>query len=115
MALRSLALAAVLGVVLAQAAQAHSKKETSHPVDGAALAQPPETIGMRFDTPIMITMFRITQADGAETPYEGGVMTPVTEYQVVPAAMSSGDYSVEWRGLSEDGHPVEGTFSFSVE
>ena len=101
--------------LVAGTAVAHSKKETSHPKDGASLAQAPETIAMSFDTPIMITMFRITQPDGEELPFEGGVMTPVTEYEVVPSAMTSGDYSVEWRGLSEDGHPVEGTFSFSVE
>ena len=104
------ALALSAGVVFA-----HSKKETSHPADGAALTEAPEIIGMSFDTPIMITMFRITGTDGAEMPFEGGELAPATDYQVVPAELSSGNYSVEWRGLSEDGHPVEGTFSFSIE
>ena len=30
-------------------------------------------------------------------------------------SMGEGTYEIEWRGLGEDGHPMNGTFGFTVE
>ena len=32
-----------------------------------------------------------------------------------PADMPAGAYTVNWRGLSIDGHPMQGSFDFTVE
>ena len=97
------------------AAEAHSKKKSSVPSDGASLAAPPNMIMLNFDAPTMVTLFRLTDIVGTAVDVEGGSMDPATEYIVAPAALSPGTYSVEWRGLSSDGHPVEGRFSFTVQ
>ena len=110
-----IATAAVILALAAGAAHGHSQKESSMPADGALLGTSPAMIGVRFDTPTMVTLFRVTDGAGAEQPVEGGELAPALEYQVVPGSLSAGTYSVEWRGLSSDGHPVEGRFSFTVQ
>ena len=39
------------------------------------------------------------------------VLKLVAQLDPVP----NGEYQVDWRGLSEDGHPMKGTFSFTVK
>lgn len=112
----------VLGMVVAGAlglatdgALAHSKKETTTPTDGAVLKAPPEVIGMSFDRPMRVTLIRLTGPDGGEYDLERtDEMAPVTEFEATPAELDPGAYTVEWRGLSDDGHPMEGSFSFEI-
>lgn len=114
-------LSAVAGLALALLcavpdASAHSRKETTVPADGAALRAPPEVIVMEFDTPIRITSLSLTTGagDAVELRRTTGPR-PVTRYEAVPPALGAGSYRVEWRGLSEDGHTMQGSFSFEVE
>lgn len=94
---------------------AHSKKETTSPADGAVLEAAPESIEMTFDSPMRITMVRLTDAGGADVELErSDGMAPVTQFEAVPAALLPGAYIVEWRGLSGDGHPMQGSFSFEI-
>jgi methionine-rich copper-binding protein CopC len=97
-------------------ALAHSKKETTTPADGAVLEAAPEVISMTFDSPMRVTMIRVTDANGSEIDLtRSDDMAPVTEFKALPAALKPGTYTVEWRGLSGDGHPMEGSFSFRIE
>ena len=94
---------------------AHSEKQATTPADGAVLDDAPATIGMTFDMPMRITMIRVTGADGGEIALDrGDGMAPVTEFTATPAGIGPGDYTVEWRGLAEDGHAMQGAFSFRV-
>ncbi|MEM8788764.1 MAG: copper resistance protein CopC [Pseudomonadota bacterium] len=103
-------------LIFTAAAFAHSKKKTSEPADGAVLTAPPEVIRMGFDMPITITMFAVTDAAGGQMAVERmDGQQQVTTFEAVPAAMGPGNYSVEWRGLSADGHPVQGGFTFEVK
>lgn len=104
-----------LALSFATAALPHAKKETTAPADGAELDAAPEVVEMRFDSPITITMFALRGADGEEIDIERGAIEPVTVFEAVPAEIGSGTFTVEWRGLSEDGHPVQGSFSFAVK
>lgn len=103
-------------ILLAAPAFAHSKKEGTTPADGAVLASPPEVIAMQFDKPITITRFRLEDAEGTEPAFEApDGLAAATEYTVTPATLAPGTYTVEWRGISADGHPVDGSFAFTVE
>ena len=94
---------------------AHSTKEGTTPLHGAVLAAAPETIGMTFDTPMRVTMVRLSDADGSEYDVvRTDGMAPVTVFEAVPPALEPGAYMVEWRGLSDDGHAMEGSFSFEI-
>lgn len=94
---------------------AHSEKLETVPADGAVLTSPPPTIGMTFDLPIRLTMLRLQDATGAVYDVtRTDDMAPVTEFEAVPTTLGPGSYTVEWRGLADDGHTMEGSFSFQI-
>jgi methionine-rich copper-binding protein CopC len=42
-------------------------------------------------------------------------MDAVTEFRAIPPAdLPAGAYTVDWRGLASDGHPMQGTFGFTI-
>jgi methionine-rich copper-binding protein CopC len=103
-----------LALGIGQAA-AHSKKEMTKPENGAVLAESPETILMRFDMPLRVTL--ITLADQDSVTHDlirTDDMQPVSEFSAAVPLLPAGLYSVAWRGLAEDGHPMQGAFSFEV-
>ena len=109
-----LIVAAVM-LVVAGAAFAHSKQEVTVPHDGAVLAAPPDVVSITFDAPMRITVIRLTSEVGDV--FELGRsddMQPVTNFRATPPALPNGRYTVEWRGLSADGHAMKGLFSFEV-
>ena len=100
---------------LAVAAAAHSEKEATTPADGAALSETPDMIHMVFDDPMRVTMVRLLNEDGAEMPLERGTgLDPSLEFHAEPEPLGPGAYTVEWRGLSSDGHAMSGSFSFEI-
>lgn len=112
--LQMLCVASALAL-LPEGADAHSKQETTAPADGAVLEVAPEVISLTFDMPMRITLVRLSNETGQEFDVSrSDGMEPVTEFEATPAALSPGAYTVEWRGLSEDGHPMEGRFSFRI-
>lgn len=108
------ALAALALMLATTGAQAHSRTETTLPADGATVKAAPE-LRIAFDKPMRITAFTLTTGDDTlEVARETG-MEPVTEFRAAPAEpLAPGAYRIEWRGLSADGHPMQGAFSFTV-
>lgn len=101
-------------VALTSAALAHSKAEKTIPANEATVENV-EVIEMRFNDPMRVTAITLTGPDGdLEIERETG-MDAVTEFRALPpAVMPAGAYTVDWRGLSVDGHPMQGTFGFTV-
>lgn len=105
--------ATVLMLLSAPAALAHSKSATS-PADGAVGAAP-EAIVLSFDKPMRVTVLRLISSNGDVAVERKAGMEPVTRFEAVPKTpLAAGSYTVEWRGLAADGHPMEGTFGFEV-
>ena len=108
-------LAAVLTAAIATyGAWAHSKSEKTEPADGSTVASV-ETITIGFDKPMRVTAIKLLR-DGADAGIERETgMEPVKRFMARPAGdLAPGAYTVEWRGLSDDGHPMNGAFSFTV-
>jgi methionine-rich copper-binding protein CopC len=62
-----------------------------------------------------VTAISLTGPDGGLDVARETGLDPTTEFRAVPPAdMPVGGYKVEWRGLSADGHPMQGTFGFTV-
>ena len=104
-----------LAVVVAPAlAFAHSKSEATTPADGATVIDVPE-LSMRFDDPMRIISVTLTSPDGdVEIERETG-MDPTTEFRALPLEeLAPGSYRFDWRGMASDGHPMQGSFSFTV-
>jgi len=99
----------------AGSAGAHSKEEATVPADGAVLAVSPETITMNFDMPLRVTLIALRDGVGAlHALTRTDNMQPVSDFSVTPPTLAAGKYTVEWRGLAEDGHPMLGQFSFYI-
>ncbi len=107
----------LIGLVLAMApmlAAAHSKSEATTPADGATVTEVPE-LSMRFDDPMRIISVTLTSPDGdVEIDRETG-MDPAIEFRAMPLEeLAPGSYRLDWRGMASDGHPMQGSFSFTV-
>ena len=70
---------------------------------------------MRFDDPMRIISVTLTSPDGdVEIERETG-MDPATEFRALPMEeLAPGSYRFDWRGMASDGHPMQGSFSFTV-
>ncbi|MGB5863142.1 MAG: copper resistance CopC family protein [Sulfitobacter sp.] len=96
-------------------AGAHSKKEKTEPVNGAVLEASPEAIEMTFNMPLRVTLITLTDQDSVtHEMIRTDNMQPVSQFSAAVPVLPAGIYSVDWRGLADDGHPMQGEFSFEV-
>ena len=112
------ALLAALATLLAPAlpAAAHDVLEETEPVGGSAVAAVPPTIRLTFmHTPIALGS-RILVQDETGSNQSDGTVVVVDNYvtQSVRAGAPAGRYTVAWRIVSPDSHPIEGTFTFTA-
>ncbi len=97
-------------------AQAHDVLEATNPADGAIVSAVPAKISITFNhTPTAIgSKIQIKDSDGtnwASRPVD--ILDNVVTQDTKPGA-PMGPYTVEWRIVSSDSHPIEGTFSFTA-
>ena len=82
---RGSALVPVLMILATGAAFAHSKQEVTFPEDGAVLPVPPDVVSMMFNTPMRITVIRLTSETGGTFDLErSDGMQPVTDFRATP-------------------------------
>lgn len=106
--------AGVLG--LAGPAAAHDAAESSTPAAGASLPAPPEQVSVAFNNkPLGIgAAFSVKDSSGSEWA-EGPVdIVDNVASQKLRAGGPAGEYTVAWRVVSSDSHPIEGTFAFTA-
>ena len=103
-------------VGLAGPALAHTTLIGSDPADGAVLTAAPTTVTLTFDDPLadFEPVLTVTGPDGVT--YQSG--SPTVDgtrlSNAVNALPVAGTYTVAYRVVSDDGHPVEGTVSFTL-
>jgi copper resistance protein C len=110
-----LAAVAVLGG--AHVATAHDVLLGSEPADGAVLDTAPAEVVLTFSAEQVDvgTAVTVTGPDGEPWADGAPVVAGATVTQGLRDGMPSGDYAVAWRSVSGDGHPIEGTFGFTVD
>ena len=98
-------------------AYAHSALRESAPRDGAVLAEPPSEITLVFNEKLQgqFTTIKVTTSDGAVVDVEKARTDGAKAIQLLPAALAAGEYTVAYRILSADGHPVTGKISFRTK
>lgn len=113
--LLALATAAFL-MVPAAAAQAHDVLEATDPANGSAVRSVPAKIGLTFDhTPIALgSVIRVEDSTGTDQADGSVVIVDNHVTQAVKTGAPDGKYTVIWRVVSSDGHPIEGTFTFTA-
>ena len=86
------------------------------PAAGATVAEAPDALELDFTgEPLPLgTLVAVTGPDGARCPSGEAEIRGTTVVQPIDDAAAAGTYRVEWRSTSSDGHPLSGTFDFTV-
>jgi len=108
----------VVSVTMAPTASAHADLQVSTPEDGESLQIAPEEIRLTFSEELFEELVEISilDADGDLYSTIGVEQTPPPGTDVIfpwPTQAPPGEYSIAYRVVSADGHPVTGTISFS--
>ena len=94
------------------AAFAHASLVRAEPADGAMLAETPRALRLTFNEPVSVLVMRLIGPSG-----EVVAPTAAAENNVVtitPPLLRQGSHVLSWRVVSADGHPVGGSFVFSI-
>ncbi len=107
-----------LAIVLTAFAALHTQLVSADPAPNARLSATPAQMRLVFSEPIEATLARITivGASGAAPRVLDVTGDPRDVHAIVAPvdALAEGGYRVLWRVVSADGHPVEGSYVFTV-
>jgi methionine-rich copper-binding protein CopC len=111
-------LSAVLLLLPCAPVLAHAQLLQTEPEDGAVLTQPPDQVRLRFSEPIEAEFNPVKVLDQqSERVDEGNARVDPEDRKAVVAdlkELAKGTYTVQWRVISADTHPVNGSYEFSV-
>jgi methionine-rich copper-binding protein CopC len=114
-AILGLLLGVLSSIVMATGADAHAALESISPEDGASVTTAPTRVVLAFSEPISTTFATVTVSGDGGTVSEGRpVVDGVTVTQALAAGLANGRYTVTYRVVSEDGHPVSDKTTFTV-
>ncbi|UPM54542.1 copper resistance CopC family protein [Gottfriedia acidiceleris] len=96
-------------------ASAHTKLVSSNPSNGQIITEPTKQITLEFEEALeQLGTIKLDKAGSA---------TAVTNVSIkgnklianLPNGLENGDYKIEWKVVSEDGHPITGQIPFKVQ
>ena len=111
-------LALATALVLPRAAAAHGVLRRAQPASGARLDSVPREVRLVFNEPVELAVARIAlrAASGTLVPLSG--VAPGDSAQEIVArvlgALEPGTFTVEWQVAGRDGHPVRGSYRFTI-
>lgn len=111
-----MAVIALMGAtVVAAPAQAHSELVSTDPADGAVLDAPPTIVSFTFNEPLMPDFVRFIGTDPSGNTGDLPVSSVEGPTATIawPASAPGGEWTVSYRVVSQDGHPIEGGITFS--
>jgi methionine-rich copper-binding protein CopC len=106
-----------LTAAVASPAAAHTELVSSSPEDGQQLSVPPEQINLRFGEDLLTGGAQVVAKDdtGVKVGLGPAEVTGTKLTATWPQTADNGTYTVAWRAVADDGHPLEGTFTFAVK
>jgi copper resistance protein C len=106
---------ALLALVSALAADAHTKLESAKPADGAVLEHSPPTIEIKFKHAVQMTSVVVVQADKSERKLTFAPATSTAVITIDKPGLTAGRNEIRWKALSKDGHVIDGTLVYTVK
>ena len=105
------------GLMMAPSALAHSDLVSSDPADGAVLATPPATVSFTFNEDLLpdFVRFIATDPSGQTGDLPVSAVEGPTATMDWPAGAPAGEWTVSYRVVSQDGHPIEGGITFAYD
>ena len=119
--LRTLVVALLGGLVLlvgpgVGVASAHAELLGTTPGAGSVLTQKPTAVVLTFDEPVQAqgATIVVTAPGGSRVAAGAAVLAGSTVRSSIHSLPAAGTYTDAYRVVSDDGHPVEGQFSFAA-
>ncbi|MEU7614323.1 copper resistance CopC family protein [Micromonospora sp. NPDC049204] len=111
------ALAVLVALLIpASPAWAHNSLKSSTPARDTTLSRAPTEVALEFMQRLDPTFTTIVLTDAAKRKLTTGapVVTGATSTVQITGALPNGRYTVAYRVVSADGHPVQGSYPFTV-
>lgn len=104
-------------IATAGPSSAHTDLVSTSPVAGAVLAQVPSAVVLTFNEALLAdtVSVSISDATGTVLPADPAQLNGAVVTAPWPATASGGSFVIAYRVVSEDGHPVTGSFAFTIE
>jgi copper transport protein len=105
-----------IALATAPSAAAHAVLESTNPPNDAVVAASPPRVVLRFDEPVETAFGSVRVFDDRGDRVDHGDISRPSGDSVAVAVgrLARGTYTVAWRVISADTHPVHGAFAFSV-
>ncbi|HZI97105.1 MAG TPA: copper resistance CopC family protein, partial [Actinomycetales bacterium] len=96
-------------------ASAHTELVSTAPADGGQLTTAPTDVTLTFSQPVGTELARVEVTGPAGDALQDGdpQVDGATVAQSLMPLDDGGAYTVTWRVVAADGHPISGTFSFT--
>ncbi|HWW19311.1 MAG TPA: copper resistance CopC family protein [Steroidobacteraceae bacterium] len=110
-------LAGVFGVwalLAAGAVYAHAHLLQATPADGSVLTQAPTAFALKFNEAATLTALTLQKGAQAAQKIEGLPTKPSALFSIPAPKLDAGDYTLNFRVLSDDNHVVSGSIKFKV-
>jgi len=99
----------------ASPAAAHTELVSSSPKDGSTLVEEPTSVTLTFDQTLRPPAYAVVTApDGARLSRVDPEVAGATVTQRVETSGLSGSYTVAYRVVTGDGHPITGELTYTV-
>ncbi|GAA2871263.1 copper resistance CopC family protein [Paenarthrobacter ilicis] len=96
-------------------ASAHDVAESSAPANGTTVATVPASVSITFNNRPLAIGSGVTVTAGGQNWADGSVeIIDNQAVQKLREGAPAGEYTVTWRVVSSDSHPIEGTFTFTA-
>ena len=94
---------------------AHSGLSSSVPEDGETTQEEVEQVTLIFNTSIETTStMKVTDEMGMEVALAETTVDDNEMKGILELPLTTGNYQVDWKIIGQDGHPIEGEYSFSI-
>jgi copper resistance protein C len=116
-AILAAAVLAMAGLAIsATPAWAHNVLKSSNPAEGKTVPRTPSSVVLTFDEPAIALGTKLV-VTGPTGPVQVGTprLVDTTVTQDLQPGAPAGQYTVDWRVTSADGHPISGSFIFTTE
>lgn len=116
----ALAAAAMIPALAAAPAQAHDSLRSTSPAKDSTVTTAPEQVSLTLSQPptdaasLNFSVIKVTDSTG-RTLSDGKVSITDATLSTTVAKGANGPVTVLWRAVSSDGHPIEGSYSFTVQ
>lgn len=103
-------------LLIPHSAYAHSKLTSSVPEDGQTVTEELRELVLVFNTPIEpLSTLTVSDEQGADYKMADIRVEDAEMIGTLEQPLGNGVYTVQWKIIGGDGHPVEGAFTFRVE